>query len=113
MDAPAQRSVAIAIYAPLRPEDLPGLVARTSALLDGSACDVLHCEVAAVAADAVAVDALARVALAAHRHGCAVVLQGASEEMLALVALIGLRGILASAGAEVERAPGEVKRGLT
>lgn len=110
MTAPAQRSVAIAIYAPLRPEDLPGLIARTCALLDGSACDVLHCEVAAVAADALAVDALARLALAAHRHGCTVVLDGASEEMLALVALIGLRGVLTSAVAEIEQPSSEDER---
>jgi ABC-type transporter Mla MlaB component len=97
MAAPAQRSVAIAIYAPLRPDDLPGLIARTCALLQASACDVLDCEVAAVAADAVAVDALARLALAAHRHGCAVVLRGASEEMLALIALIGLSEVLTPA----------------
>jgi hypothetical protein len=110
MAAPAQRSVAIAIYAPLRPEDLPGLIARTCALLEGRACDVLRCEVAEVAADALAVDAFARLALAAHRHGCAVVLDGASEEMLALVALIGLRGVLASAGAEVEQPSSEGER---
>jgi ABC-type transporter Mla MlaB component len=97
MAVPAKRSVAIAIYAPLRPEDLPGLVARTCALLEGSACEVLRCEVAAVVADAVAVDALARLALAAHRHRCAVVLEGASEELLALIALIGLSEVLAPA----------------
>jgi ABC-type transporter Mla MlaB component len=95
MAAPAKRSIATAIYAPLRPDDLPGLFARTCALLDSSACELLSCTVAGLDADAVAVEALARVALAARRHGCAVVLQDASEELLALVALIGLSEVLA------------------
>jgi hypothetical protein len=110
MATPAQRSVAIAIYAPLRAGDLPGLIARTCALLERSACEVLRCEVAAVAADALAVDALARLALAAHRHGCTVVVDGASEEMLALIARIGLRGVLASAADEAEQASSEGER---
>jgi ABC-type transporter Mla MlaB component len=97
MAAPAQRCVAIAIGAPLRPEDLPELFARTCALLDARTCDVLRCDVAGIAADAVAIDALARLALAARRHGCAVILHGASEELLALVALIGLSEVLAAA----------------
>lgn len=95
MAAPAQRSVALAIGAPLRPEDLAGLFARACAMLDAHACDVLCCEVAGVAADAVAVDALARLALAARRRGCAIVLRGASEELLTLVAFVGLSEVLA------------------
>jgi len=47
-----------------------------------------------VRADAVAVDALARLALAARRRGCGVCLCGASEELLALIALLGLADVL-------------------
>jgi len=50
--------------------------------------------VAGVGADAVAVDALARLALVARRRGCAVRLCGASEELLALVAFLGLADVL-------------------
>jgi hypothetical protein len=96
MAAPAQRSVAIAIYAPLRPDDLAGLFARTCALLERSACEVLRCEVAGLDADAVALDALARLALAGRRRGCAVVLRGASEELQRLVAFAGLSEVLSS-----------------
>jgi ABC-type transporter Mla MlaB component len=94
MAAPAERSVSIAIRAPLRREDLPGLFARTCALLARSASDVLRCEVDEVDADAVAVDALARLALAARRSGCAVLLSGASPQLLALVELFGLDDVL-------------------
>jgi ABC-type transporter Mla MlaB component len=96
MAVPAQRSVAIAIYAPLRPGDLAGLFARACALLERSACEVLRCEVAGLDADAVALDALARLALTARRHGCTVVLRGASEELQQLVAFAGLSEVLKS-----------------
>jgi ABC-type transporter Mla MlaB component len=97
MAAPAQRSVAIAIRAPLRADDLPGLFERTCALLETSACAVLCCQVAGLGADAVAVDALARLALAARRRDCRVVLEGASEELLELVAFVGLSAVLTCA----------------
>jgi hypothetical protein len=94
MAVPAQRSVAIAIYAPLRPGDLAGLLARTCALLERSACELLCCEVTGLDADAVSLDALARLALAGRRYGCAVVVRGASEELLRLVAFAGLSEVL-------------------
>jgi ABC-type transporter Mla MlaB component len=97
MAASAQRSVAIAIRAPLCADDLSGLFARTCALLEASACEVLRCEVVGLDADTVAVEALARLALAARRHRCIVHLQGASEDLLALVSLIGLDEVLAPA----------------
>lgn len=96
MAASAQRSVSIAIRAPLRREDLPGLFERTCALLAAGAFDKLRCEVAGVDADAVAVDALARLALAARRSHCSVRLYGASRDMLTLVAFAGLDDVLRS-----------------
>jgi ABC-type transporter Mla MlaB component len=54
----------------------------------------LVCDVARVEPDAVTVDALARLQLAARRHGCRVLLRGASPELLELVELIGLTDIL-------------------
>lgn len=96
MAAPAQRSVSIAIRAPLRREDLPGLFARTCALLAGNGPAELRCEVGGVCADGVAVDALACLALAARRNDCSVRLCGASPDLRALVAFAGLEDVLGS-----------------
>jgi ABC-type transporter Mla MlaB component len=96
MAASAQRSVSIAIRAPLRREDLTGLFERTCALLAGCSSGELRCEVGNVDADAVAVDALARMALAARRNDCSVRLSGASEDLRALVSFAGLGDVLRS-----------------
>jgi ABC-type transporter Mla MlaB component len=90
------RIATLTIDGPLARADLPGLFARTCALLDrgGVAVGVLRCEVAAVDADAVAVDALARLALAARRRGCRVRLTGASEELTELIEFAGLAEVL-------------------
>jgi ABC-type transporter Mla MlaB component len=94
MAAPAQPSLSIAIRGPLSHEDLPGLVARTCEVLAGGRGGVLRCELGDVAADAVSVDALARLALAARRRSCSVLLCGASLELRSLVALVGLGEVL-------------------
>jgi ABC-type transporter Mla MlaB component len=101
--------VKLAIRSPLERGDLPGLFERTCALLQGAGAGELRCEVAGVAADAVSVDALARLALAARRQGCRVQLCGASAELRALVAFLGLADVLREAptppdGAEVRTA---------
>lgn len=108
MAASAQRSVSIAIRAPLRREDLPGLFERACSLLERGGCDVLRCELAGVVADGVALDALARLALAARRRSCSVLLCGASEELCALVAFAGLSDVLR---ADRVVAPGPVAPG--
>jgi ABC-type transporter Mla MlaB component len=96
MAASAQRSVSIEIRAPLRREDLPGLFERTCALLARGASEQLRCVVAGIDADGVAVDGLARLALAARRRQCSVLLCGASQELLELVAFAGLDDVLRS-----------------
>ena len=88
------RAVSLRISAPLERAALPALFERTCALLEARDAQILRCEVAGVRADAVAVDALARLALAARRRGCGVCLCGASEELLALIALLGLADVL-------------------
>ena len=88
------RAVSLRISAPLERAALPALFERTCALLEAKDAQILRCEVAGVRADAVAVDALARLALAARRRGCGVCLCGASEELLALIALLGLADVL-------------------
>jgi ABC-type transporter Mla MlaB component len=94
MAGPAQRSVSIEIRAPLRREDLPGLFERTCRLLGSAAPELLRCDVAALDADGIALDALARLALAARRAHCSVLLCGASLRLLALIELAGLDDVL-------------------
>jgi ABC-type transporter Mla MlaB component len=94
MAGSAPRSVSIEIRAPLRREDLPGLVERTCALLAEQPCEVLRCEVGGIAPDAVAVDALARLALAARRGDCAVLLTGVSPKLRTLICFAGLDDVL-------------------
>jgi ABC-type transporter Mla MlaB component len=88
------RTARLLIRGPLGRSDLPGLMERTCGLFERQDFDVLHCELAGVAADAVAVDALARLALLARRDGRGVRLCGASEELRALVAFMGLSEVL-------------------
>jgi ABC-type transporter Mla MlaB component len=89
--------VTLEVRGPLGRTDLPGLFARTCAVLEDSRPALLRCEVGAVQADAVAVDALARLALVARRGGARVLLGGASEELRDLVELMGLAEVLESA----------------
>lgn len=94
MAASPSRTVTLKIRGPLERADLPGLFARTCALVGAGEVDMIHCEVVGVAADAVAADALARLALLARRHGCRTHLLGASQELQALVEFIGLAEVL-------------------
>jgi ABC-type transporter Mla MlaB component len=88
------RIATLMIDGPLARADLPGLFARTCALLEGGAVEVLRCEVACVGADAVAVEALARLALVARRQGCRVRLAGVSAELAELIEFVGLTEVL-------------------
>jgi ABC-type transporter Mla MlaB component len=103
MPGSAQRSAKLAIGAPLRREDLPRLFERTCELLAAQAPELLLVEVGEIAPDAVAIDALARLALAARRHGCSVLLRGASPRLMLLVEFIGLADVLASEDAALAR----------
>jgi ABC-type transporter Mla MlaB component len=86
--------VAFVIRGPIVRADLPGLCERVCALLAENRAEVVRCEVDGVEPDAVAVDALARLQLAAQRNGCRVRLCGASDELLELVAFMGLEDVL-------------------
>ncbi len=93
--APSGHTVTLAIAGPLEREQLPALFTRTCRLLAGSSAQVLCCELdGSVGADAAVVDALARLAVVARRHGVAVRLRGASQELIGLVSLMGLEGVL-------------------
>jgi ABC-type transporter Mla MlaB component len=103
MPGASERSATLAIRAPLQRADLPGLFARTCALLSLVSPQLLSVEVAGIEPDAVAIDALARLALAARRHGCVVQLRGASAQLELLVEFIGLADTLPSEGAALVR----------
>jgi ABC-type transporter Mla MlaB component len=94
MAASAPQPIAFAISGPIARADLPGLCQRVCALLEGSNADVALCDVSGVDPDAVTVDALARLQVAARRHGCQVRLRHASNELVELVAFMGLRDVL-------------------
>ena len=94
MPRSGEPSVAFLIRGPITRADLPGLCARVCALLAERPAEVVRCEVDGVEPDAVTVDALARLQLAACRYGCQVRLCGASDELLELVAFMGLEDVL-------------------
>jgi ABC-type transporter Mla MlaB component len=94
MGSPAPPTVAFSIRGPITRADLPGLCDRVCALLNESGAGVVLCDVHGIEPDAVTVDALARLQLAARRYTCRVRLRHASEELLELVAFMGLAEVL-------------------
>jgi ABC-type transporter Mla MlaB component len=91
------RTISFAVYGPIARADLPGLCRRLCSLLSTSGASLALCDVRTVAADAVVVDALARMQLAARRCGAQVRLLHASEDLSALIALMGLADVVAEA----------------
>jgi len=59
-----------------------------------SSCAQVRCDAGGLPADLTTVDRLARLALAARRLGCRLVLERASAELGALVCLLGLDEVL-------------------
>jgi ABC-type transporter Mla MlaB component len=90
----AQQTTTFAIRGPISRADLPGLCDRVCALLEQTGAGVALCDVSGVEPDAVTIDALARLQLGTRRHGCRVRLRNASDELLELVAFMGLRDVL-------------------
>jgi ABC-type transporter Mla MlaB component len=89
--------LALHVRGPLRRPDLPGLFTRVCAQMAAAQPRVVLCEVSECDADVVALAALTRLQLAARRRGCEVRLRGATGEMLALVAFLGLETALPNA----------------
>jgi ABC-type transporter Mla MlaB component len=94
MGSSAPSTVAFAIRGPIARADLTGLSNRVCTLLSESGAVVVLCDVHGVQPDCVTVDALARLQLAARRYGCRVRLPHASDELLELVAFMGLADVL-------------------
>jgi ABC-type transporter Mla MlaB component len=88
------RAIAFTIHGPIERADLPGLCDRVCALLQRARPEVAYCEVGGIDPDAVTVDALARLQLAAKRRACQIRLRGASDELRALVAFMGLADVI-------------------
>ena len=86
--------VTFKVEGPISRGDLPGLCARICALFQSTAADIALCDCTTVEPDAVTVEALARLQLAAHRNGCQVRLINASQQLLELVAYMGLTDVL-------------------
>ncbi len=111
MAAPGPHTLAFAIRGPIARADLPGLCARVCALLGATTgASVVLCDVAGVDPDAVTVDALARLELAARRQGCTVQLCNASDELLELVAFMGLEDVCRG-GSRSDAFPNRVRSG--
>jgi ABC-type transporter Mla MlaB component len=96
MSSTAPGALTFRVWGPIEREDLPGLCDRVCALLSAARPREAVCDVDGVPADAVTVDALARLQLAARRAGCTIRLRGASPELRALVAFLGLDDVLVS-----------------
>ena len=87
------RAIAFTIHGPIERADLPGLCDRVCALLQRARPEIAYCEVGGIDPDAVTVDALARLQLAGKRRACQIRLRGASDELRALVAFMGLADV--------------------
>ena len=103
MGAPAQPTTVFAIYGPIARSDLPGLCDRVCELLAQTRGGVALCDVSSVTPDAVTVDALARLQLAARRQDCQVRLRRVSDELLELLAFMGLRDVVPEAAKKNRR----------
>jgi ABC-type transporter Mla MlaB component len=91
----APAAITFAVTGPIGRDDLPGLRARVCALLsENRGAEVAYCDVRDVTVNAATVDALARLQLGARHYGCRIRLRHASEELLALVAFMGLENVL-------------------
>jgi len=94
MASVASRIITFAVRGPIDRGDLPGLSERACELFAANRGCIGACDVAGLNPDAVAVEALARLQLAARRYGCQVRTRNASDELLALVAFMGLGDVL-------------------
>jgi ABC-type transporter Mla MlaB component len=93
MAPPAPSTIVFAIEGPIARADLPGLCDRVCGLLERDRPEVAYCDVSGIVPDAVTVDALARLQVAARRHRCQVRLRNVSNELLELIAFMGLTDI--------------------
>ena len=71
------------------------LCCRLRSLIDQSRAKLITCDVSVLRpCDLMAIDALARLGLTARRLGCSIQLRGGSDDLVALIAFVGLQAIL-------------------
>jgi hypothetical protein len=87
-------TVAFAVAGPIARADIPALCRRVAMLLETSGADIALCDVTELPANAAAVDAVARIQLAARRMGRRLVLREAADDLLDLLAFVGVAGAL-------------------
>jgi ABC-type transporter Mla MlaB component len=87
-------TITFAVRGPIERADLPGLSDRVCKLLADNAGLVVNCDVAGVAPDVVTIEALARLQLVARRNACRIRLRNASNDLVQVVALMGLSDVL-------------------
>jgi ABC-type transporter Mla MlaB component len=89
-----QTTISIVVRGPIARADLPELCDYVTELLESSGATFAICDVCDAGPDAVSVDALARIRRIAREHGCDVSVRGASDDLRALIALLGLQQVL-------------------
>ncbi|HEY7259453.1 MAG TPA: hypothetical protein VH459_10300 [Gaiellales bacterium] len=94
MSSARPTAVAFAFAGPIARTDVPVLCGQVAALLQSSDAEVVVCNVARLEADAVAVDTLARLQVAVRRTGRRLVLREATDDLLDLLAFVGVAGAL-------------------
>lgn len=92
---PNPPTIVLATAADIARGDLPRLYMRAWELLGHSEASIC-CDARGAPADALTVDAIAHIALAARRRGREVKLQGASRELLELIAFVGIEDVVHS-----------------
>jgi ABC-type transporter Mla MlaB component len=107
MGTSAPETITLSIDGPITRADLPGLCRRFSAVLSASGAAAAVCDVQSCPADCVTVEALCRLQLAARRQGCTLALRHASNELLDLVAFMGLAEVLPGSAVESGGQPEE------
>lgn len=91
--------IVLTLAGPLTAGSVPRACAELSALAGSGGAPLVEVRVGrAVRADLVAVEALARLRLTARRHGCELVVRGASAELVALLHAVGLGRVLLAEG---------------
>ncbi len=86
--------IVVSLSGELAPSQVNALCERVRGLLEASGRKVVVCDVHGIHADAVALDALARLQLTAQQVGCRMQLRHVCEELLDLIALVGLKDVL-------------------
>jgi ABC-type transporter Mla MlaB component len=99
---PGPGGTVLVMIGPVTRDAIPAVCERARRLLEGCHAGPVVCDVGALGEpDAITIDALARLQLTARRLGHRVELRGTCEELEDLLALTGLREVLAGGGAVV------------